>query len=125
MRLWFCGKEIMDNNGRIIGIQGEIVEVEFLGDKKPRAHEVLTLVDDPKVQLEVVTSASQNTFYTLLFERSEKVKRGAQAINTHKTLEVPVGDSSLGRIINVLGQPIDGKGDITGAGKSIYGQGIS
>jgi F-type H+/Na+-transporting ATPase subunit beta len=98
--------------GKIIAIEGQIVTVEFNPDSSPSAHEILILKDDPKFKMEVVISASESTFYCLAFLPTDSLSRGQNVINTKETIQVPVGNEVLGRILNIFGEPIDGKGPV-------------
>lgn len=108
--------------GRVKQVKGTVVEVEFLADK-PKVHDLLVLQSDPSVILEVYTSASPNSFYCFNLSHSNKLHRGAVLINTRKTIEIPVGDAVMGRVMNLFGQPLDGKGEIKAVQrKSIYNE---
>lgn len=111
----------MENStGHVKQIKGQVVEVEFLTGK-PEIHDLLTMKDDPSIQLEVYASASANSFYCIAFSQVEKLFRGAQLINTQKSIQIPVGPEVLGRVMNLFGKELDGKGEIkTQATKSIY-----
>lgn len=109
------------DKGKIIGIKGNIVEVEF-DDELPSLRDILVLENDENTMMEVYSSASPNSFYTLLLSTDGNLNRGAKVINTRKALSIPVGEKLLGRVINTFGSPIDGKGDLeTGKKKDIYG----
>ncbi len=99
----------MQSQGRIIGIDGSIVEVEFLFDK-PLIHDVIVLEDVPDIVLEVVKSSTTNSFFCLNLTEGKKLQRHMKVINTRQTLHVPVGNEVLGRVINIFGRPMDGKG---------------
>lgn len=111
----------MENNiGHVKQIKGQVVEVEFLLDK-PQVHDLLVLSEDKEVQLEVYASASPTSFYCIVFSQVEKLYRGAQIINTKKPIQIPAGQAVLGRVMNLFGKPLDGKGEIkTRDQKSIY-----
>ena len=107
--------------GKIIAIEGQIVTVEFKPDNSPSAKDILILKDDANYKMEVIISASESTFYCLAFMPTEELFRGALVINTKQPIQVPVGDGVLGRIINIFGDPIDGKGPVKASKKmSIY-----
>ncbi|HET9946443.1 MAG TPA: F0F1 ATP synthase subunit beta [Patescibacteria group bacterium] len=99
----------MKQLGKIISIRGQIVEVEFLDDK-PEIHDILVLENSDETKLEVFTSSSPTTFYCLALTTASKMKRGAKVVNTSSPLTIPVGKEVLGRIIDVFGNPQDGKG---------------
>lgn len=99
-------------DGKVIAILGQIVEVEFSASNTPRMHDVLTLVDDPKVTMEVYISASLNSYFCLLLAGSPKLSRGKEVVNTHSPIKIPVGQATLGRAINIFGKAVDGKEEI-------------
>lgn len=112
--------------GRIIAIEGQVVTVEFTPDNSPSAKDILVLKDDPSVRMEVIISASESTFYCLAFSPTEKLYRGALVVNTKSPIMVPVGEEVLGRVINIFGEPLDGKGPINAKEKSsIYTEHLS
>ncbi len=104
------GKKVA--TARVIGAKGFVVEVEFMGEAKPALNDVLILEDNESVKLHVFKSSSKNKFYCLCLATIEGVYRGAKVVNTNKPLYVPVGDGVLGRVIDVFGGPVDGKGPI-------------
>lgn len=112
--------------GRIISIEGQVVIVEFNPDSAPLSRDILVLNDDPSLRMEVIVSASESTFYCLAFSPTEKLHRGAEVINTRSPIMVPVGEEVLGRVINIFGEPLDGKGPVTTKEKSsIYTEHLS
>ncbi|HZE87418.1 MAG TPA: F0F1 ATP synthase subunit beta [Methylomirabilota bacterium] len=114
-----------ENIGKIKAIKGNIVEVEFM-EERPQIHDILVLQEDPSIILEVYTSANQTSFYCFVLTQPEKLYRGAKVINTHKSIEIPVGKEVLGRVMNLFGDPVDEKGPIkTAQKKSIYSQDIN
>ncbi|HSW47684.1 MAG TPA: F0F1 ATP synthase subunit beta [Candidatus Saccharimonadales bacterium] len=114
-----------ENIGRVKEIKGQVVEVEFLLNK-PQVHDLLIMDGDPGVQLEVYASSSQNSFYCIAFTNLEKLFRGARIINTQNSIQIPVGPAVLGRVMNLFGQPLDGKGAVIAKEqKSIYNRAVS
>lgn len=115
----------MESTGKIIGIQGQIIDVEFR-KHPPSIHDILVLEDDPGVKMEVLRSSGSNSFYCLNLSSSNKLARGLKIINTKKPILIPVGVGALGRVMNIFGDPLDGKGEIQKVGyKSIYGSNLS
>lgn len=104
-------KEDIKVKGKIRSVLGQIVEVEF-ADKKPYIHDVLYLEDDPEVRMEVYVSSSKDSFYCLLFSNSKKIKRGKTVLSSESPIQIPVGDKTLGRAMDVFGNGLDGKGEI-------------
>lgn len=111
--------------GKVIGIQGQVIEVEFPPDKLPEIRDVLTLVDDPAVKMEILKSSGENTFYCIGFAETTGIARDQKVANTNQQISVAVGNSVLGRVVNIFGEALDGKGAITGTKKTIYGENLS
>lgn len=98
--------------GKVIAIEGQIVTVEFKPENSPSARDILVLKDDPNYKMEVMISASESTFYCLAFHPTDKLSRGQLVLNTKQPIQIPVGEEVLGRILNIFGDPIDGKGPV-------------
>lgn len=98
--------------GTIISVLGQIVEVGFAKEATPKVHDVLILEDDPKVKMEIYTSANLHSFYCLLLSTSTKLSRGKSVVNTGSPIKVPVGEATLGRAIDIFGNAFDGKEEI-------------
>lgn len=106
--------------GNVLSIKGDIVEVEFLEDK-PNIHDLLICEDDESIKLEVYSSSTDTSFYCLALTSVTQLHRGSPIISTLTPLKIPVGSEILGRIIDVFGEPQDGKDAITTKEtKSIY-----
>ncbi len=115
----------MENYGTIIAIQGQIIEVEF---KKnfPNIHDILVLDNDPGIRIEVLRSSSDTSFYCLNLSFTSKLSRGLRMVNTGKPILIPVGKEALGRVMNIFGEPLDGKGKIAAyEERPIYGSGLN
>ncbi|MEI8121449.1 MAG: F0F1 ATP synthase subunit beta [bacterium] len=101
--------------GRVVGVQGPIVDVRFenTGDM-PDLHEVINVktFDKRNLTLEVAEHLEGNMARCIALSSTLNLQRNAIAISSGDVLRVPVGDALFGRIINVMGQPIDGKGPI-------------
>lgn len=114
----------MDNFGTIISIQNQIIEVEFK-NLPPNMHDVLLLEIDQSIKMEVLKSSANNAYYCLNLSSTDKLSRGLRVINTHKPILIPVGKGILGRVMNIFGDPIDGKGEIKKEAElPIYTQGL-
>ena len=96
----------MNQKGRILSILGNVVEVEFY-DGNLFLGEILVLADDPEVKLEVVSAIKKEVFLCVSLTKSENLYRGAKLEKTGQTLEIPVGQMLLGRLVNIFGYPID------------------
>ncbi|NTU73027.1 F0F1 ATP synthase subunit beta [Candidatus Roizmanbacteria bacterium] len=97
--------------GKITSIRGDVVEISFTGEA-PLLHDVVTLADDSSVKMEVFSSASDSSFYTLLLAGSDKIYKGATVIDTGEPIAISVGEGVLGRVINIFGEPQDGMGEL-------------
>ncbi len=95
-------------SGTVVAIKQYVVEVKF-SERPPRIHEILELEDDPQVCLEVYSSASEDSFYCIALRTSTKLVRGAVVKKTGQGMMMPVGKEVLGRVLDVFGQPLDGK----------------
>lgn len=94
--------------GKIVSINGQVVEVAF-NQQEPMIHDVLYLEENPKVLFEIYSSSGPSTYYCLLLSTSNAIYRGQVVVNTEKPLTFPVGDAVLGRVLDVFGNPQDGK----------------
>ncbi len=101
-----------NEEGKILSAQGQLIEVEFEEHNAPALHDILVLKDDSSVKMEVETSSGSKIFYCFAFERTNNLFRGAKVLNTKEQIEVPVGNSVLGRVIDVFGNPLDGLGGL-------------
>jgi F-type H+/Na+-transporting ATPase subunit beta len=97
--------------GKVISVKGQIIEAEFL-EEKPRIFDVLISKDDPTIKMEVYTSATPNSFFCLALTHVTSLHYGSDVINTGQPIKVPVGKELLGRVIDTLGEPQDGQGEI-------------
>lgn len=98
--------------GKVVSIKGQVVEAEFL-EEKPHIYDVLVAKDDPEIKMEVYTSASPNSFYCLALTEIAKLHHASELISTKQPIRIPVGKELLGRVVDTLGQPQDGLGEIT------------
>jgi len=103
------------STARVIGVKGFVAEVEFMGENKPQINDILVLENNNRVKMQVFKSSSKNNFYCLILNYVEDVYRGAKVLNTQRPLFVPVGDPILGRVIDIFGGPVDGRGALKGA----------
>ena len=99
------------STGTTVQIIGAVVDVEFPSDAIPRVYEAL-LIDEVDLTLEVQQQLGDGVVRTIAMGASEGLKRGMSVSNTGHPITVPVGEKTLGRIMDVLGKPIDNKGDI-------------
>ncbi|HJR70200.1 MAG TPA: F0F1 ATP synthase subunit beta [Gammaproteobacteria bacterium] len=99
------------STGTIVQVIGAVVDVEFPRDAIPKVYDALKL-QDRNLTLEVQQQLGDGVVRTIAMGTSEGLRRGLSVANTGKAISVPVGAKTLGRIMNVLGDPIDDAGDI-------------
>ncbi len=101
------------SSGEIVQIIGAVVDVEFPGDSIPKIYDAL-LVDAEGVNttLEVQQQLGDGVVRTIALGSTDGLQRGLKVNNTGAAITIPVGEKTLGRIMNVLGEPIDECGDI-------------
>ncbi len=102
----------MSKKGKITQVIGAVVDVKFDGELP----EILTALEcnngGNRLVLEVAQHLGESSVRTIAMDSSEGLKRGDEVTNTGQPIQVPVGPETLGRIINVIGEPIDEKGEI-------------
>ena len=98
-------------SGRIVQIIGAVIDVEFPRDDVPKVYDALK-VSDKETILEVQQQLGDGVVRCIAMGSTEGLKRGMNTDNTGAAISVPVGQETLGRIMNVLGEPIDEAGDI-------------
>src|SRR3546814_250736 len=101
----------MSNQGKIVQIIGAVVDVEFPRESVPRVYDALK-VQNTAVTLEVQQQLGDGVVRTIALGSTDGLKRNLVAENTGKAVSVPVGAATRGRIMNVLGEPIDEVGPI-------------
>src|SRR5690606_5815444 len=99
------------SSGRIVQIIGAVIDVEFPRDAVPKVYDALK-VADKDLTLEVQQQLGDGVVRTIALGSSEGLRRGLEVSNTHEAIKVPVGKETLGRIMDVLGNPIDEAGPI-------------
>ena len=99
------------SKGTVIQIIGAVIDVEFPKENLPKIYDALT-VDENGLVLEVQQQLGDGVVRTIAMGASEGLKRGVAVTNTEGPISVPVGEETLGRIMNVLGEPIDEKGKV-------------
>jgi len=99
------------SSGRIVQIIGAVIDVEFPRDQVPNVYDAL-VVDDKGLTLEVQQQLGDGVVRAIAMGSSEGISRGLGVNNTSAPISVPVGTETLGRIMDVLGNPIDEKGPI-------------
>ncbi|SFH57725.1 F0F1 ATP synthase subunit beta [Modicisalibacter xianhensis] len=98
-------------SGRIVQIIGAVIDVEFPRDDVPKVYEALKVTDSGTI-LEVQQQLGDGVVRAIAMGSTEGLKRGFEVENSGAPISVPVGKETLGRIMNVLGEPIDEAGEI-------------
>ncbi len=97
--------------GKVVQIIGAVVDVEFPRDSVPKVYSALK-VEGSDLTLEVQQQIGDGVVRAIAMGSSDGLIRGTEVLNTGSPIQVPVGEETLGRIMNVLGEPVDEKGDI-------------
>ena len=100
-------------NGSISQIVGVVVDVEFGEGKLPKINNALHVKgkDGKNIVLEVAQHLSESSVRAISLGSTDGLERGTEVIDTGKAISVPIGKETLGRMFNVIGEPIDGKSD--------------
>lgn len=100
----------MKNIGKIVSIRGVVVDVEFNKEETPKVYDALEVnLKDKKIVLEVEAILEPGKVRTIAMGDTYGLRKNLEVVNTGKSIEVPVGEKTLGRLFNVLGEPIDEK----------------
>jgi len=108
---------VTHNVGRIVQVIGPVLDVEFEPEKLPEIYNALLVEDSSgplpvRLVAEVQQHIGQNQVRAVAMSSSDGVVRGMKAVDTGGPITTPVGNAPLGRILNVLGEPVDGGPDI-------------
>lgn len=98
--------------GKIVQIIGAVIDVKFPADQMPRVYNALLVPEGGGLTLEVQQQLGDGVVRTIALGSSEGARRGLEAVDTGAPITVPVGQKTLGRIMDVLGNPIDEAGPI-------------
>lgn len=100
--------------GHISQIMGAVVDVKFddVADLPPILNALECVNHGRRLVLEVAQHLGENVVRTIAMDETEGLVRGLEVVNTGEPIEVPVGPSLLGRIVNVIGEPVDGRGEV-------------
>jgi F-type H+-transporting ATPase subunit beta len=105
-------------NGKVVQVMGPVVDVEFPPGNLPEVYTALRLtnpgIDDREnnLVLEVAQHLGENTVRTIAMDTTDGLVRGQRVKNTGDAIKIPVGEPTLGRIMNVVGEPVDERGPI-------------
>jgi len=97
--------------GTVVQVIGAVVDVKFPVASVPKVYDAL-IVTEADLTLEVQQQLGDGVVRTIALGSTDGLQRGVDCTNTGAPISVPVGEETLGRIMNVLGEPIDEKGDI-------------
>jgi F-type H+-transporting ATPase subunit beta len=99
--------------GRVVQIMGPVVDIEFPGGELPEIYDAVEIPhDDSKLVVEVQQHLGDEWVRCVAMSTTDGLRRGLEAIATGESIRVPVGPATLGRIFNVLGEPIDNLGPV-------------
>ncbi|HAE03151.1 MAG TPA: F0F1 ATP synthase subunit beta [Rhodospirillaceae bacterium] len=98
--------------GKITQVLGAVVDVAFEGDLPAILNAVTTKIGDRTLVLEVAQHLGEKTVRTIAMDTTEGLVRGQEVLDTGDSIQVPVGPETLGRIMNVIGGPVDERGPI-------------
>lgn len=115
----------MSNKGKIVQIIGPVVDVSFEGEgsKLPKIYDALhvTRDDGTLIVLEAQQHLGENLVRTIAMDSSEGLLRGMEVVDTAGGIKMPIGESIRGRLLNVVGEAIDGIGDLSNEnGRNIH-----
>ncbi len=106
-------------NGRIVQIFGAVIDVAFEKGSVPSIKTALIVTrektlpgEEKELVLEVVQHLGEHQVRTICMDTSEGLRRGMKVVNSNKPITIPVGESVLGRVMNVVGKPVDEAGEI-------------
>ena len=103
----------MTNKGKITQVISAVVDVEFESGEMPAIYNALECINDgKKLVLEVALHIGERTIRAIAMDSTDGLTRGTEVLDTGRAISVPVGEGTLGRIMNVIGEPIDERGPI-------------
>ena len=110
---------LTENEGLVTQVIGPVIDVEFKQSDLPNIYDSLNIYldDGTKIVAEVQQHLGENRVRSVAMSSTDGLKRGMKAVNTKNPIMVPVGKPVLGRIMNVLGEPVDNAGDISSENK--------
>jgi len=98
--------------GKVVAVIGAVVDVQFEDELPPILNALEVSERNPRLVLEVAQHLGENTVRTIAMDGTEGLVRGNECVDTGTAISIPVGPKTLGRIINVIGEPIDERGPI-------------
>src|SRR5690554_1995262 len=100
--------------GKVTQVMGPVVDVQFEGDLPAIMNALETTNHGHRLVLEVAQHLGENTVRTIAMDSTDGLVRGQEVTDTGRPIAVPVGEATLGRIMNVIGEPVDEAGPIVG-----------
>ncbi len=104
-----------ENYGKVVQVIGPTVDLEFHSDNLPTMLNAIHIIDEERsidLITEVALHIGNNVVRTIAMDSTDGLVRGMKGLDTGLPISVPVGDQCLGRLFNLLGKPLDGKGDL-------------
>src|SRR5271170_4593950 len=98
--------------GRVTQVLGAVVDVQFPGELPFIQNALRCKIDDRTLVLEVAQELGERTVRCIAMDSTDGLVRGQEVADTGSPIKVPVGPATLGRILNVIGQPIDERGPV-------------
>src|SRR6202166_5479225 len=98
--------------GRVTQVLGAVVDVQFEGDLPSIQNAWVTQLNNQKLVLEVAQELGERTVRCIAMDSTDGMVRGLEVTDTGAPISVPVGPETLGRILNVIGEPIDERGPV-------------
>ena len=102
-----------NNVGRVSQVLGAVVDVQFEGDLPFIQNALHTKLGDQTLVLEVAQQLGERTVRCIAMDSSDGMVRGQEVVDTGAPISMPVGPGTLGRIMNVIGEPIDERGPVS------------
>src|SRR5689334_16183221 len=103
----------MPNVGKVVQVIGPVVDIKFSTENLPNIYNSIEInVGDKKLIAEVAQHVGDDIVRTISMEATDGLKRDMEAVDTGAPISVPVGEPVLGRLFNLLGQPIDEAGEV-------------
>ena len=111
-----------NNSGRVVQVIGPVLDVEFHPQHLPEIYNALRLTAKAEsgreidLMAEVQQHIGRSQVRAVSMSSTDGVQRGMEVVDTGRSIAVPVGEPALGRILNVLGEPVDEQGPVAGGG---------
>ena len=107
---------MVNNKGTVIQVQGPVLDIRFADDQLPQLLSAIEIPNgDATIVAEVAQHIGDNVVRCIAMSSTDGLQRGAEAVDTGAPISVPVGEECLGRVFNLLGQPIDNKEPVKGS----------